>query len=98
MRWVVDYSWKTGDSMNGAIGGRSEVVKADTAEEAVRLVEGRDVVFVKTAKGFQATNVTVGQRSAGRVEIVAGLKPGSVVATRGAFLLKAELGKGEAEH
>ena len=67
-------------------------------DEAVQSVEGRDVVFVKTAKGFQATNVTVGQRSAGRVEIVAGLKPGSVVATRGAFLLKAELGKGEAEH
>lgn len=67
-------------------------------EEAVQSVEGRDVVFVKTAKGFQATNVTIGQRSAGRVEIVAGLKPGAVVATKGAFLLKAELGKGEAEH
>ncbi len=67
-------------------------------EEAVQSVEGRDVVFVKTAKGFQATNVTTGQRSAGRVEIVAGLKPGSVIATKGAFLLKAELGKGEAEH
>jgi cobalt-zinc-cadmium efflux system membrane fusion protein len=34
-------------------------------EEAVQSVEGRDVVFVKTAKGFQATNVTVGQRSGG---------------------------------
>lgn len=67
-------------------------------EEAVQSVEGKDVVFVKTAKGFQATNVTIGQRSAGRVEIVAGLKPGAVVATKGAFLLKAELGKGEAEH
>lgn len=67
-------------------------------EEAVQSVEGREVVFVKTAKGFQAMNVTIGQRSAGRVEIIAGLKPGSVVATSGAFLLKAELGKGEAEH
>ncbi len=55
-------------------------------------------MFVQTPKGFQATNVTIGQRSAGRVEIVAGLKPGAVVATKGAFLLKAELGKGEAEH
>ena len=67
-------------------------------EEAVQSVEGKDVVFVETAKGFQATNVTIGQRSAGRVEIVAGLKPGAIVATKGAFLLKAELGKGEAEH
>lgn len=67
-------------------------------EEAVQTVEGREVVFVRTAKGFQATPVTVGQRSAGRVEIVAGLRPGQTVATRGAFLLKAEAGKGEAEH
>lgn len=67
-------------------------------EEAVQSVEGRDVVFVKTAKGFQATNVTVGPRSGGRIEVVAGLKPGTVVVTRGAFMLKAELGKGEAEH
>lgn len=66
-------------------------------EEAVQSVEGRDVVFVKTAQGFQATNVTTGQRSAGRVEIVAGLKPGAVIATKSAFLLKAELGKGSAE-
>lgn len=67
-------------------------------EEAVQSFEGRDVVFVKTAKGFRATNVTTGQRSGGRIEIVEGLKAGTVVATKGAFLLKAELGKGEAEH
>lgn len=78
--------------------GASPTASIGLPEEAVQTVEGRDVVFVRTAKGFQATNVTVGQRSAGRVEIVAGLKPGSTVATRGAFLLKAELGKGEAEH
>jgi cobalt-zinc-cadmium efflux system membrane fusion protein len=67
-------------------------------EEAVQSFEGRDVVFVRTAKGFQATNVVTGKRGGGRIEIVDGLKPGNIVATKGAFLLKAELGKGEAEH
>lgn len=67
-------------------------------EEAVQSVEGRDVVFVRTATGFQATPVTIGQRSGGRVEIMGDLAPGVVVATRNAFLLKAELGKAEAEH
>jgi cobalt-zinc-cadmium efflux system membrane fusion protein len=67
-------------------------------EEAVQSVEGRDVVFVRTANGFQAMNVVAGQRSGGRIEIIDGLKAGMTVATRGAFLLKAELGKGEAEH
>jgi cobalt-zinc-cadmium efflux system membrane fusion protein len=41
-------------------------------EEAVQTVEGRDVVFVATAKGFQATEVVTGKRSGGRIEIVAG--------------------------
>lgn len=67
-------------------------------EEAVQTVEGREVVFVKTAKGFQTTRVTTGKRGGGRIEIVDGVKPGATIATKGAFLLKAELGKGEAEH
>ncbi len=67
-------------------------------DEAVQTVEGRQVVFVQTAKGFQATTVVIGQRGGGRIEIVDGLKPGTGVATKGAFLLKAEIGKGEAEH
>ena len=67
-------------------------------EEAVQTVEGREVVFVQTAKGFQATTVVTGKRGGGRIEIVDGLKPGTVIATKGAFLLKAEIGKGEAEH
>lgn len=64
-------------------------------EEAVQSVEGRDVVFVRTATGFKSVPVTVGQRSAGRAEIVAGLAAGQSIAARNAFLLKAELGKGE---
>ena len=67
-------------------------------DEAVQSVEGRDVVFVKTAKGFQAVPVVTGNRGGGRIEIVDGVKPGAVIATKGAFMLKAELGKGEAEH
>src|SRR5690606_31045460 len=67
-------------------------------EEAVQTVGGDDVVFVRDSTGFQATPVVIGRRGSGRIEIVEGLRPGMVVATRGAFLLKAELGKGEAEH
>jgi cobalt-zinc-cadmium efflux system membrane fusion protein len=67
-------------------------------DEAVQTVEGKEVVFVETPKGFQATTVVTGQRGGGRIEIIDGLKPGTVVATKGAFMLKAEIGKGEAEH
>ena len=64
-------------------------------EESLQTLEGKDIVFVRTPEGFRARPVTVGRRSAGRVEIVSGLKSGEIIATTNAFLLKAELGKGE---
>lgn len=67
-------------------------------EEAVQTVEGKNMVFVRGPKGFQATEVVIGERSGGRIEIISGLTAGTIVATKGAFLLKAELGKGKAEH
>jgi cobalt-zinc-cadmium efflux system membrane fusion protein len=66
-------------------------------EEAVQTLDGKDVVFIRTAQGFVAKAVRIGARGAGRVEILGGLSAGQVVATRNAFLLKAELGKGEGE-
>jgi len=67
-------------------------------DEAVQNIEGQDVVFVRSEEGFDAMKVQTGTRSGGRTEILSGLKAGQVVATRNAFLLKAELGKGAAEH
>ncbi|MEW6147399.1 MAG: efflux RND transporter periplasmic adaptor subunit, partial [Pseudomonadota bacterium] len=81
-------------SRGAETGGPARIVIAD---EALQTLEGRDVVFVRTKDGFRAQQVTVGQRSAGRVEILSGLKPGQIVATKNAFLLKAELGKGAGE-
>jgi cobalt-zinc-cadmium efflux system membrane fusion protein len=66
-------------------------------EDALQTVDGKDAVFVRTAQGFKAAFVTIGQRSAGRVEIVKGLKASQSIATGQAFLLKAELGKGAGE-
>lgn len=66
-------------------------------EEAVQSVNGRDVIFVRTEKGFRAVAVSTGQRSSGRIEITSGLKSGQTIATTNAFLLKAELGKSAGE-
>ncbi|QWC57011.1 efflux RND transporter periplasmic adaptor subunit [Erythrobacter sp. 3-20A1M] len=66
--------------------------------EAVQSVDGRDVVFVRTANGFKVQPVQIGARTSERVEILGGLAAGTRIAGRKAFLLKAELGRGEAEH
>ena len=63
-------------------------------EEAVQTVDGRDSVFLQTDSGFAVRHVAVGSRSTGQSSIVSGLQAGQRIATRNAFLLKAELGKG----
>jgi len=63
-------------------------------EEAVQTLDGRDSVFLQTDSGFAVRHVAVGARGAGQASIVSGLRPGQRIATRNAFLLKAELGKG----
>src|SRR3546814_12811259 len=67
------------------------------SEDALQSLEGRDVVFVRTNQGFRAQKVTIGRRSAGRVEVLSGLKPGQMIATQNAFLLTAAPGKGAGE-
>ena len=66
--------------------------------DAVQTVEGVASVFVMEAEGFRARPVVTGRTSDGRIEIVSGLTGDERIAGAGAFLLKAELAKGEAEH
>lgn len=65
---------------------------------AVQEVEGRQVVFVRTPTGFLARPVTLGAGSDAALPVSAGLRAGERVAVANSFVLKAELGKGEAEH
>lgn len=78
--------------------GETNAEAISVPESAVQTIEGREVVFVRTPNGFQATPVVTGSRSGGRLLIESGLKEGQKIATVNAFLLKAELGKEEAEH
>lgn len=66
-------------------------------EEAVQTLDGHDVVFVRTTTGFRVQRVTLGQRTGGRITVTEGLVAGQIIAVKNAFLLKAELSKGEGE-
>lgn len=66
-------------------------------EDAVQVLEGRDVLFVRTKDGFTARPVLVGARSGGSAQILSGVKVGEQIATRNAFLVKAEIKKGADE-
>ncbi|QDH73928.1 efflux RND transporter periplasmic adaptor subunit [Brevundimonas sp. M20] len=75
-------------------GGNGLTVPAD----AVQTVEGVTSIFVREGDGFRARPVTVGATAGGRTEILSGLTGSERIAGAGAFVLKAELAKGEAEH
>jgi len=53
---------------------------------------------VQTPEGFEPRPVTTGRSNATHVEITAGLQAGEPYATTETFIVKAELGKGSAEH
>ena len=60
-------------------------------DEAIQSVEGRPTIFVRTPEGFSAKPILVGRQSAGRTEILGGLSSNQKIATRNAFVLKADL-------
>ena len=65
--------------------------------EAVQSVDGRDVVFIRTPQGFAVRPVTVAARTDASAELIAGVASGETIAGKNAFLLKAELQKGDEE-
>ena len=65
---------------------------------ALQTIKGERVVFVRNDHGFEARKVTIGREDDRTVEIVSGLSEGETIAVSNTFVLKAELGKAEAEH
>jgi cobalt-zinc-cadmium efflux system membrane fusion protein len=71
-------------------------------DDAVLELEGKPVVFVEEEGAFEARPVVLGKFGFSAkgpvVEILGGLKAGEAFVSKGAFTLKAELGKGAAGH
>ena len=65
---------------------------------AVLDIGGESVIFVRTPEGFEKREVALGRGDQDSVEVVFGLDAGERYAAANTFVLKAELGKSEAEH
>ena len=66
--------------------------------EAVHELDDAKVVFVREGERVEARSIKIGRSDRHYVEIAAGLSAGERCATTNSFILKAELGKGEARH
>jgi membrane fusion protein, heavy metal efflux system len=93
--------WRVGEPVTASIrlaGGDAGAGSVLVPQSAVQTVEGRQMVFVRTEHGFRATPVTLGAPSGDNVAVTSGLRGDEQLAGANSFTLKAELGKGEAEH
>ncbi|MDQ2640967.1 MAG: efflux RND transporter periplasmic adaptor subunit [Pseudomonadota bacterium] len=90
--------WSPGLYVRGDVAvGESKVPLAVPAE-AVQELEAGPAVYVEDADGFEARPVKLGRSDGRTVEVLEGLSGGDMVVVEGGFVLKAEQGKGEAEH
>lgn len=90
--------WRPGLYVDGRVTLSSEEVPLAVAEEAVQELDGREVIFVEEDGAFEAREVRLGARDGEWAELVSGAEPGDAYCAGNSYVLKAELGKGEAKH
>ena len=93
-----DGTWRPGSFVTADIAISETKANIVIPKAALQTIEGKSRVFVRTPEGFEARLVTIGKDDGTAVEVLSGLRAGERVAVANTFLLKAELGKSEAEH
>ena len=91
-------AWRPGLFINVEIVSSEIGVAVAVASDAIQNINDKPTIFARVPGGFIAQPVTTGRSDGKLVEIVKGLKPGTQYAAAGSFVIKAELGKGSAEH
>lgn len=82
--------------------GRVRVAEQTTAvaikQSALQFIKNKPVVFVQGKEGFEGREVELGFKDDEKIEILFGVVAGEKVVTGNSFVLRAEIGKGEATH
>lgn len=90
-----DEHWKPGMFVNGRILLGTKEVTVIVPRPALHDMDGRTVIFVKTAQGFEPRTVKVAGENEDQAAISSGLAPGEVFVVSGGFILKSQLQKSE---
>ena len=94
----ADRRWAPGLYVTALVTLAENDVPLAVRSDAVQTLDGATVVFVHEPPAFEPRPVELGRSDGEVAEVLGGLEPGERYATRNSFILKAELGKGEAEH
>lgn len=93
-----DQRWSPGLYVRGEVAIGESAVAVAVPAVALQDLEGGPSVFVESKDGIEPRRVSVGRSDGEVTEVLAGLLEGETVIGQGSFVLKAEMGKGEAEH
>ena len=93
-----DGAWRPGTFVTAEVEIARDTVPVRIPKAAVQTIEGKSVVFVRNADGFEKRPVELGPSDDEAYAVTGGLEPGAEIATGNTFLLKAELGKADADH
>lgn len=90
--------FRPGTFVQASIHTGTTVLPIVVSKEAIQEIGGQPVVFVKVDEGFEKRVVELGLSDETQSQIVTGLRAGEEYAVSQTFLLKADLGKAQAEH
>ena len=93
----ADGRWRPGSFVSASIPLERRAVGLLLPRSSLQTIDGKPTVFIRTPEGFDARAVQTGAVTEEAVEVVAGLKPGEIVAVLNTFVLKSELGKPKAD-
>lgn len=94
----ADGTWPPGLYVTADVTLSSAALPLTIASSALQTLEENSVVFVQCDRGFEARPLQLGRSDGDAAEVIAGVTAGETYVTSNSFILKAELGKGEAEH
>ena len=93
-----DASFRPGLYVTGRVQVSEQAVAVAVKQSAIQHINGKPVVFVEGKDGFEGREIEIGFKDDEMVEILFGVVPGEKVVIGNSFVLKAEIGKGEATH
>ncbi|HEX8479535.1 MAG TPA: efflux RND transporter periplasmic adaptor subunit [Telluria sp.] len=93
-----DGTWRPGLFASADVNASERAAPVSVSIQAVHAVDGQQVVFVRAPGGFVAQPVTTGVGDGRHIEILTGLRAGTVHAAANSNLVKSEQGKTDADH
>ncbi|MEH2510496.1 cobalt-zinc-cadmium efflux system membrane fusion protein [Nitrobacteraceae bacterium AZCC 1564] len=89
---------RPGSFVTAEIPVRTTLASISVPKTALQTIKDDAVVFVRTADGFEPRRISTGREDHQSIEVTSGLSAGERIATVNTFILKAELGKSDAQH